>query len=133
IRGRKGQSQGKAQRASAHGRQITDRHRQGAVSEIGRTMLFGKVDALHQTVGGTNPLAARRGSKQGGSGPDARCHGGRATRLLQPCALEVPAYQSQFPQRHVATSAAQRPRRDALTSTLRRRGASLSRMPLTYL
>src|SRR5690606_39452691 len=122
-----------AQRASARGRQSTDRHRQCVVSESGRTIRFGKVVTLHQTVSGNNPRAAWRGFKQGGIITDAQCHGGRVTVLLQHCALEVPAYQSEFTQRHVATSAAQRPRRDALTSTLRRRGASLSRMPLTYL
>src|SRR5690606_37256681 len=105
----------------------------GAVSETGRTILYGKVDTLHQTVSGNNPLAARRGFKQGCIVTDAQCHSGRVTGLLQHCALAVPASQTEFTQRHVASSAAQRPRRDALTSTLRRRGASLSRMPLTYL
>src|SRR5690606_42105181 len=93
----------------------------------------GEMHALHQTVGGYHPLTARRGLEQCGIVADAQGHRALGASLLQRRALEVTADQPEFTQRHGRPPAAQRPRRDALTSTLRRRGASLSRMPLMYL
>src|SRR5690606_29033197 len=92
-----------------------------------------EVHALHQTVSGYHQLAVRRGFKHGGIVTDAENHRSMTTGLLQYGALKITPNQCEFIQWHSLLSLANQRRREALTSTPRRRGASLSRMPLTYL